>query len=139
MQSDMIGRWLNVLLLNSEAATRGVLQKKAIYRKGTVLESLFNKVAGLQPCNFIKKRLQHMCFPVNIAKFLRTPILRNICKQTVASINFKINYNMIITRFLNICKRNLWRKMLRNNFRNLVFCSDKKIFVKNFLLTLFYC
>ena len=32
-------------------------------------------------CNFIKKRLQHKCFPVNIAKFLRTPILTNICER----------------------------------------------------------
>ena len=32
----------------------------------------------LQACNFIKKRLQHRCFPVNIAKFLRRPILKNI-------------------------------------------------------------
>ena len=39
--------------------------------------SLFNKGAGL----FIKKRLQHMCFPVNIMKFSRTPILKNICEQ----------------------------------------------------------
>ena len=23
-------------------------------------------------CNFLKKKLQHKCFPVNIAKFLRT-------------------------------------------------------------------
>ena len=30
-----------------------------------MLEPLFNKVADL------KKRLQHRCFPVNIAKFLR--------------------------------------------------------------------
>ena len=29
--------------------------------------------------NFIKKRLQHRCFAVNIGKFLRTPILKNIC------------------------------------------------------------
>ena len=29
-----------------------------------------------QASNFIKKRLQHRCFPVNIAKFLRTTILR---------------------------------------------------------------
>ena len=43
-----------------------------------VLESLFNKAAGLQVCNFIKKRLQQRCFPVIIAKFLRTPILKNI-------------------------------------------------------------
>ena len=27
---------------------------------------------GLKDCNFIKKRLQHRCFPVNIVKFLRT-------------------------------------------------------------------
>ena len=35
-----------------------------------MLESLFNKVAGLKACNFIKKRFQHRCFPVNILKFL---------------------------------------------------------------------
>ena len=37
------------------------------------MESLFNKVSGLQVCNFIKKQLQQICFLVNIAKFLRTP------------------------------------------------------------------
>ena len=37
-----------------------------------MLESLFNRVAALKACNFIKKRLQHRCFPVNITKFLRT-------------------------------------------------------------------
>ena len=46
-----------------------------------MLESLSNKDAGLQACNFIKKRLQQRCFPVNIAKFLRTPILKNICER----------------------------------------------------------
>ena len=45
---------------------------------GLVLESLFNKIAGLkakkrlqhQACNLLKKRLWHRCFPVNFAKFL---------------------------------------------------------------------
>ena len=37
-----------------------------------MLESVFDKVAVLQVYNFIKKRFQHRCFPVNIAKFLRT-------------------------------------------------------------------
>ena len=37
-----------------------------------MLGSLFNKVAGLKAYNLIKKRLTHRCFPVNIAKFLRT-------------------------------------------------------------------
>ena len=41
----------------------------------------FNKVAGHQACNFIKKRLQHRYFLVNIRKFIRTPILKNICKR----------------------------------------------------------
>ena len=31
----------------------------------------------LKVYNFIKKRLQHRCFPENIAKFLRAPILKN--------------------------------------------------------------
>ena len=36
-----------------------------------MLESLFHKVVDMKSCNFIKKRL-HRCFPVNIAKILRT-------------------------------------------------------------------
>ena len=35
----------------------------------------FNKVAGLRPATSLKKRLWHRCFPVNFAKFLRTPFL----------------------------------------------------------------
>ena len=41
-----------------------------------MLESLFIKIAGVQACSFIKKRLEHRCFPVNTAKFLRTAILK---------------------------------------------------------------
>ena len=36
-----------------------------------MFESVFNEVTGPEACNFIKKRLQHLWFPVNIAKFLR--------------------------------------------------------------------
>ena len=46
-----------------------------------MLESLFKKVAGLKACNFIKKRPQHRCFPVNIAKFLILVIWENICQR----------------------------------------------------------
>ena len=48
------------------------LKFRNIHSKISVLESLVNKVAELQACNFIKKWLQDRCFPVNIAKFLRT-------------------------------------------------------------------
>ena len=41
-----------------------------------MLEPLFNKVAELKANNFIKKRLQHRCLLVNIAKLLRTAFLK---------------------------------------------------------------
>ena len=50
------------------------------------MESLFNKVAVV-----IKKRLEHKCFPVNIAIFLRTNTLKNICEcllQPIESLRF---------------------------------------------------
>ena len=54
-----------------------------------MLECPFNKVAALQACNFIKKRLQHRLFPVNIAKLLRTPILKNICERLLLKTSSK--------------------------------------------------
>ena len=45
------------------------LRFRNIQRKTPVLESLFNKFAGPQACNFVKKRLQHRCFLANITKF----------------------------------------------------------------------
>ena len=46
----------------------------------------FNKAAGLQAFiktlfRLIKKILQQRCFPVNITKCLRIPILKNICER----------------------------------------------------------
>ena len=61
--------------------------------KTSLLESVFSKAAGLQTCNIIKKRLQHRCFPVNIGKFLRIPISKNIyandyfCRKTFKNSN----------------------------------------------------
>ena len=51
------------------------------HKKTPVLQSIFNKVAEHKACSVIKKRLQHRCFPGNIAKFLRTSILKIICKR----------------------------------------------------------
>ena len=57
----------------SEAATGGVLWEKLFLKKFRIF------TGKLRACNFIKKRIQHRCFPLIIAKFLRTPILKNIC------------------------------------------------------------
>ena len=42
-----------------------------------MLESLFNKVAGLKTGKFIKQRVQNRGFPVTFLKFLRTSILKS--------------------------------------------------------------
>ena len=46
-----------------------------------MLQSPFKIVVGLKACNFIKKRPQNRCFPVNIAKFLMLLISKNICER----------------------------------------------------------
>ena len=54
------------------ALTNSTIFHIYIYRKTPVLESLFEKIARLMACNFIKKRLQHRCFPVNMAKIFNS-------------------------------------------------------------------
>ena len=53
-----------------------------------MLESLFNRLAGLQAGNFITKRFQHRGFPVDMVKFLKTSILKDICERLL--LNFLI-------------------------------------------------
>ena len=53
---------------------KGVLRNFAKLIGKHLCQSLFfNKVAGLRPATLLKKRLWHRCFPMNFAKFLRTP------------------------------------------------------------------
>ena len=60
----------------------GVLKNFAVFIGKHLCWSLFfNRVADFRPATILKKRLEHKCFPVNIAKFLRTPILKNICER----------------------------------------------------------
>ena len=49
--------------------------------------SVLNKIAGPKVSNFIKKRLQHRRFLVKFAKFLRTPISKNIYERLLLSID----------------------------------------------------
>ena len=44
-------------------------------QESTCVGVSFYKVTG-QACDFIKKRLQRRCFPVNIARFLRAYVLK---------------------------------------------------------------
>ena len=84
-----------------------------------MLEPLFNKAADLQVCNFIKKRLQHRCFSCDIEKFLRIPILKNICERLLLFIQ-KICWNIRIVS--EICFQ-----------RGFEFIKRKVIYKKNFI------
>ena len=53
----------------AEAPLKGIQLKKYVIK---------NFENFTKACNFIKKRLQLICFLVNFAKFLETPILKSI-------------------------------------------------------------
>ena len=56
--------------------TKGVLKNFTKFTGKHVCQSLFfNKVADLRPFNQVAD-LRHRCFPVDFAKFLRTPFLQ---------------------------------------------------------------
>ena len=59
----------------AEAADGGV--QKGVHRNFAIFTGKSLCWSLLQACKFIK-RLQHRCFPVNIAKFLRTSIWKSI-------------------------------------------------------------
>ena len=57
---------------------KGVLRNSAKFTGKHLYQSFFfNKVVDLRPETLLKKRLWHICFPVNFAKFLRTRFLQN--------------------------------------------------------------
>ena len=60
-------------------------------------------------CDFIKKRLQHKCFPVKFPKFLRTAILRNICERLLVLSNYSF-FDVLIFRAFSTCHL-VWMKL----------------------------
>ena len=61
---------------------KGVLRNFAKFTGKYLCHNLiFNKVADLRPATLLKKSLWHRCLPVNFAKFLRTPFLKNTSEQ----------------------------------------------------------
>ena len=56
----------------SEQLSSGSVSGKRYSEKFRNIHRKTPKVAGLEACNFIKKRLQHRCFATNIVKFFRT-------------------------------------------------------------------
>ena len=61
---------------------KSILKNLAMLTGKHVCWSLFLiKSQTLRPATLLKKRLQDRCFPLNIAKVLRTPVLKKICER----------------------------------------------------------
>ena len=82
----------------AEAFTGGVLYEKVFLKISQTSQEnycvgvfSYEVASSCKPsaCMFFKKRLQHKCFSVKSAKLLRTPILRNICKQLLMEVFYK--------------------------------------------------
>ena len=87
-QSETIMQCITTIFLATTSFWKyNVKQKicRSSHWRCTIKKAALNNFAiftgkHLKACNVIKKRLGVKCFPVNIAKFLRVPILINICE-----------------------------------------------------------
>ena len=85
----------------------GILKHFSNFTGKHLCRSLFLNVAGLKACNCTKKKLQHRCFPVKFAKFLRKTLTAT---SEFCSSSCIITVSVTITRFIsNECiKVNAW-------------------------------
>ena len=61
---------------------KSIIKSFAIFTGKHLCRNIHRKASVLcQGCNVIKKRMKHRCFPVNIGKSLRTPILKILCER----------------------------------------------------------
>ena len=59
-----------------------------IHRKTPVSETFFNKVAGLLPATYLKKRLWYRCFTGNFVKFLRATFLQITSEPLLLNVGY---------------------------------------------------
>ena len=82
-------------------------QFRKFHKKTPVLESLFNKIAGHQPCNYIKKRLQHNRFPAKFPKILRTNFFTEHLRWLILDIVILLNILWQISEVFE--NKTLWK------------------------------
>ena len=105
--------WTGIVSVQISCNTKSYLQnlppelfyEKAVLKPSQNLQentcvgvSFLAKVQAWRPAALLKKRLQHRCFPKNIVKFLRPPILKNICEPLLLYLKHLINGNNYNTK-----------------------------------------
>ena len=79
--------WSRTFFISSNSQKKVVFKK--LFKKNVLLTDALKNFAK-KTGQLYYKRLQHMCFPVNIAKLLRTTILKNISDRLLLN-SFKLS------------------------------------------------
>ena len=99
---------------------KGALKNVAKFTEKHLCQSLFfNKVAGLRPAAFLKKKLWHRCFPVNFSTFKE-----HLFSQNTSSGYFWNGNDQISICMLKICGKTC--KPLKCIFRD---CLNTDLFL----------
>ena len=91
-----------MFIMNNKKQPSQLFYDKAVLKTFLILtgkylrSNLFLSSCRSSVCNFIKKRFQHRCFSMNIAKFLKMVILKKICERFLLD-NIKRNYSSMKT------------------------------------------
>ena len=97
-----------------DASKEGLLENFRNFRgKHLCWSLLFNKVAGLQACNFFKRSFQHRYFLEKFTKFSKAPFLKNIC----AKLHLQANTATCQKKYLFLCW--MLRFIIQYNYFNI--------------------
>ena len=105
-----------VIMVNTEAATGGVLFKKVFLEiSQNSQENICVRVSFLikkRPAHLLKKRPWHRCFPVNFVKLLKTPffsrtspVAASINSEWIDAMVLKVSYGLLEEFYRVRCKK----------------------------------
>ena len=92
----------NIFSHLQKQSPKGVLRNLTKFTWNHLCQSLFfNEIADLRPATLFKKGLWHRFFPVNFAKFLRTPFLTKhlwwlLLDQLLSLLAFKQQFESLL-------------------------------------------
>ena len=80
-----------------------------------MLASLFNKIAALQGCNFIKKRLQHRCLPVKFVKSILDTYFKEHLRATASRSSDLVEFceNAAVKDYVKLIKEHACKSFLK--------------------------
>ena len=118
---------------------KAVLKSLSIFAGNTCVEVFFTQNARLQLQGVIKKKFRHRYFSVNIAKLLKTPILRKSVNDCFWIMRLFIHENckIIVKCFLTFVRKYLYQSVLFNKCKRslqLKLSLFKKRFLRSYFL-----